>query len=443
MESNTPLQLKPGQRALAAIVFTDVVSFSALMQRDEVGTLRRLERDFATMRAMCAQHEGAVLKTTGDGLLLYFSSAVQAVACALALQRHFAEQKKTLPEGEALTHRLGIHLGDVFIGEQDVMGDGVNIAARIQSEAEPGGICISQTVYDVVKNKLTLHVTNLGPRELKNITQSIPIYRLLLEAQTLESGHRIDPPAPEPATAAPPPAPAKPTSWKKQVALAVGLAVLGVIITKLASRAIHAQKRDEAQIAAAQTAIGAMLEEEPPAEPGKPGLPRQRIGRVLAEWRAELLRDRVRAYEEMNFPALANRLNDSRATTGVDPADLLIRRSSLARMAAMRNWMLAALAAYSKERPLAVRELTGTAPKEIRVYAGPDRRIYTLEGGAVRQRDLSTLKPALVGAVLVAVLRDTRTPPPRDVVQGVAAFAQFYGLPEVLENLRAPKPRAR
>ena len=189
MESNTPLQLKPGQRALAAIVFTDVVSFSALMQRDEVGTLRRLERDFATMRAMCAQHEGAVLKTTGDGLLLYFNSAVQAVACALALQRHFAEQKKALPDGEALTHRLGIHLGDVFIGEQDVMGDGVNIAARIQSEAEPGGICISQTVYDVVKNKLTLHVTNLGPRELKNISQSIPIYRLLLEARAPPALH--------------------------------------------------------------------------------------------------------------------------------------------------------------------------------------------------------------------------------------------------------------
>ena len=166
----------------------------------------------------------------------------------------------------------------------------------------------------------------------------------------------------------PPPAPPKPASWKKQVALAVGLAVLGVIITKLASRAIDLQKRDEAQIAAAHSAIAAMLEEEPPASPGKPALPRQRIGRALAEWRAELLRDRVRAYEEMNFPELANRLNDSRATAGMDPADVLIRRSSLARMQAMRTWMLAALATYSKERPLAVRELTGTAPKEIRVH---------------------------------------------------------------------------
>ena len=443
MESNTPLQLKPGQRALAAIVFTDVVSFSALMQRDEVGTLRRLERDFATMREMSAQHEGAVLKTTGDGLLLYFNSAVQAVACALALQRHFAEQKKILPDGEALTHRIGIHLGDVFIGEQDIMGDGVNIAARIQSEAEPGGICISQTVYDVVKNKLTLHATNLGARELKNISQSIPIYRLLLEAQQLESGHRIDPPVPEPSTAAPPPASPKPPSWRKQVVLAVGLAVLGVIVTKLASRAIRQQKQEEAKASAAQSAVSAMIEEEPAAEAGRPALPRQRIGTALAEWRAQLQRDRSRPYQDFNFTELAATLNDPRQTAGLDQTDLLIRRTSAARLQAMRAWMLGALAGYTQDRPLAVRELTGTAPKEIRVYAGPDRRIYTLEGGAVRQRDLATLKPALVGAVLVAVLRDTRTPPTRDVVQGVVAFAQLYGLPEVLENLRGQKPRAR
>lgn len=443
METNTPLQLKPGQRALAAIVFTDVVSFSALMQRDEVGTLQRLDRDFATMRAMCAQHEGAVLKTTGDGLLLYFNSAVQAVACALALQRHFAETQKALPKGDALTHRIGIHLGDVFVGEQDIMGDGVNIAARIQSEAEPGGICISQTVYDVVKNKLTLHATNLGPRELKNISQSIPIYRLLLEAQEMEAGHRIDPPKPEPATAAPPAAPAQPASWKKQIAWAVGLALLGVIVTKLATRALRQQKHEEERAATAQSTVSAMLDEEPAAEPGKPALPRQRLGAALAQWREQLVRDRSRAFGEYHFPELAAMLNDPRQTAGVAQTDLLIRRTSVARMQTMKTWMLGALAAYTQERPLAVRELTGTAPKEIRVYAGPDRRVYTIEGGAVRQRDLATLKPALVGAVLVAVLRDTRTPPPREAVQGVMAFAQLYGLPEVLENLRVQKPRAR
>src|SRR6478736_2831354 len=196
-----PKSSGPGQRSLAAIVFTDTVSFSARMQADEVTTLRLLERDFEAIREICKQHNGSVLKTTGDGLLLYFSSAVQAVAGALAMQRAFAEKARTQPAEECLTHRVGIHLGDIFVNDQDVMGDGVNIAARLQAEAEPGGICISQTVYDVVRNKLELHVTRLGARELKNISQSIPIYKLLLEAQAMK---HIEPePEPEEPAATP------------------------------------------------------------------------------------------------------------------------------------------------------------------------------------------------------------------------------------------------
>src|ERR1019366_8950737 len=182
----------PGQRTLAAIVFTDVVSFSARMHSDEVGTLRLLQRDFAEMRRLCADFEGQVLKTTGDGLLLTFTSAVQAVACALAMQRQFAAEAKGQPsQGGALQHRIGIHLGDVLVQDQDVMGDGVNIASRLQAEAEPGGICISQTVYDVVKNKLEMNVVSLGARELKNITHAMPVYQLLLDAQAMDaSGKR-------------------------------------------------------------------------------------------------------------------------------------------------------------------------------------------------------------------------------------------------------------
>ncbi len=177
----------PSQRTLAAIVFTDVVSFSARMHTDEVGTLKLLQRDFAEMRRLCAEHEGEVLKTTGDGLLLTFTSAVQAVACALAMQRQFAAEAKDPTAGTLLQHRIGIHLGDVLVQDKDVMGDGVNIASRIQSEAEPGGICISQTVYDVVKNKLQMQVVSLGARDLKNIAQAMPVYRLLLEAQAIGS----------------------------------------------------------------------------------------------------------------------------------------------------------------------------------------------------------------------------------------------------------------
>lgn len=170
------------RRTLAAIVFTDIANASRLMGDNEEHTLTLVARDLDILGGLCRKHSGRVLKNTGDGLLMYFSSAVQAVACALEVQGAMGAQAKTLPPADVLMHRIGIHLGDVFVSENDVMGDGVNIAARLQSEAEPGGICISETVYDVVKNRLALKATYLGPRELKNIKDAVPVYQILLEA---------------------------------------------------------------------------------------------------------------------------------------------------------------------------------------------------------------------------------------------------------------------
>jgi class 3 adenylate cyclase len=171
------------RRTLAAIVFTDVVDFSAMMQANEDQTMRLVKRDLDLFGSLCTKHHGRVLKGTGDGLLMYFDSAVQAVACALEAQEAARNHARTLPREQVLQHRIGIHLGDVFVTETDVMGDGVNIAARLQTQAEPGGVCISQTVYDVVKNRLAVQATFLGARELKNIREAIPVYQILLEAQ--------------------------------------------------------------------------------------------------------------------------------------------------------------------------------------------------------------------------------------------------------------------
>src|ERR1043166_736194 len=172
-----------GQRRLAAIVFTDVVGFSARIQENETETLRLVERDTQLIQGICESFHGRTLKSTGDGLLMFFDSAVDAVAAALKIQEELAQSKATASPHESLEHRIGIHLGDVFIREDDVMGDGVNIAARLQKEAEPGGICISQTVYEVVKNKLSLQVISLGPRDLKNIREAVPAYQIILDAQ--------------------------------------------------------------------------------------------------------------------------------------------------------------------------------------------------------------------------------------------------------------------
>ncbi len=422
----------PGQRSLAAIVFTDVVSFSARMQADEEVTLRLLQRDFSAMREICTEHQGSVLKTTGDGLLLYFSSAVQAVACALAMQRLFAEQAKSRPATETLTHRLGIHLGDVFVNDQDVMGDGVNIAARLQAEAEPGGICISQTVYDVVKNKLALHVTRLGPRELKNISQAIPIYRLLLEAQAMGS---IEPdPSPE-ELASSATASARAFTRTQKLTGGAGLAVLLGLLIFLVVRANHQKREAEALAEATQARINSLL-----AEDAADTINREKTAKALAEWREELRDRRSRAQEEYNFAELARNARDSKTGAVNNPA-AQIRLQMVERMQALFGWMTTAMQRYSREKPLVVHELTGTAPKEIKIFVGADRRLYYAEGGATRQQNWADLRPPVMGAIIAGVLLDAQPFPPREVVLGAQAFANFYALPELGEALRKGRPK--
>ena len=196
MEGRMLLADLRGQRTLAAIVFTDGVSFSARMAEAEEHTLNLIRRDFQLMTELCEQFEGQVIKTTGDGLLLYFTSGVQAVACAQEIQKTLAEAAAQKFPQDVLDHRIGIHLGDVFFSGTDVMGDGVNIAARLQAEAEPRGICISQTVYDVVKHRLTLTATYLGLRELKNIQAAVPVYQILPSQSEWSTGAiAVQPPA--------------------------------------------------------------------------------------------------------------------------------------------------------------------------------------------------------------------------------------------------------
>jgi adenylate cyclase len=167
------------ERRLAAIVAADVVGYSRLMGIDEEGTLEALK----TLRAdvidpLVAQHGGHLVKTTGDGLLLEFPSVLQAVACSVAFQRKLAERIAGATDGLRIQFRIGINLGDVIIDEGDVFGDGVNIAARLEQLATPGGICISDDVYRHVAGKLDVQMTDAGRKRLKNIAQPIKVYRI-------------------------------------------------------------------------------------------------------------------------------------------------------------------------------------------------------------------------------------------------------------------------
>ena len=173
MEGAQP-SLQNQQRVLAAIVVTDAVGFSAQMSADEERALAIINRDLKQIAGLCNVFKGQVLKSTGDGLLMCFFSAAQAVACALNIQKKLRGDSKR----DSFDHRIGIHLGDVYINDSDVMGNGVNIAARLESFAAPGEICVSQVVYDVVKSRLDLDATFLGPLNLKNIQESVPAYQL-------------------------------------------------------------------------------------------------------------------------------------------------------------------------------------------------------------------------------------------------------------------------
>ena len=185
-----PFNLR-GESALAAIVFTDVESFTTKMAADENHTLTLIQRDFELMSRLCQRLEGQVLKTLGDGLLMYFVSAEKAVLCAIEIQIAFAAAAAQLPERDILRHRIGIYLGDVIFSGSDVMGNGVNVAARLQGEATPGGICISQTVYDVVKSRLRVPVTYMGLRKLRGIQEPMPVYQIIPPRPLIGTERRV------------------------------------------------------------------------------------------------------------------------------------------------------------------------------------------------------------------------------------------------------------
>lgn len=167
-------------RQLAAIMLTDIVGYTALTQTDEALTLALLGEHAALVRPMFSEHGGREVKSTGDGFLVEFPSALQAVRCAVEIQRVLHDRNSAVPLNRAIHVRIGIHLGDVVHRGGDIFGDGVNITARIEPLAEPGGICLSRQIYDQVWNKIDLRMASLGKKDLKNVKVQIEIYEMLL-----------------------------------------------------------------------------------------------------------------------------------------------------------------------------------------------------------------------------------------------------------------------
>ncbi|GAF72765.1 unnamed protein product, partial [marine sediment metagenome] len=163
--------MKEGKRKLAAIMFTDIVGYTALMAKDERKALSILKKNRDLHKSLIERFNGEYLKEMGDGTLCSFDSAVDAVNCSLEIQNSLKDE----PE---LTLRIGIHIGDVLFSEGDVFGDGVNVASRIEPLAEPGGVTVSDRVYDDIRNKPYIEAVFLGEKEFKNVDRPIKVYAL-------------------------------------------------------------------------------------------------------------------------------------------------------------------------------------------------------------------------------------------------------------------------
>lgn len=211
-------------RRLTCILAADAVGYSKAMSRDEEGTIQILEGHRAVIDSIIASHGGRIISTAGDSVLAEFTSAVGAVRCATEMQEALKTRNEKLPEDRRMLFRVGVNLGDVVVKGQDLLGDGVNVASRLESIAEPGGICIASSVYDQITGKLDLGFVDMGDQQLKNITRPIRAYQV--------GGAR---PVIATLASSPPPIsvamPAATTSWTVPIVAAVaGVVVIGLVI---------------------------------------------------------------------------------------------------------------------------------------------------------------------------------------------------------------------
>ena len=178
MPSEPAAATEPVERRLATILVADVYGYSRMMGENEERTLHILRGHRSVFDEMLKAHRGRIFNTAGDAILAEFPSAVEAVRCATEVQAALRTRNEHLPENERMWLRIGINLGDVVVQGGDLLGDGVNVAARIQTVADPGGVCISGSVYDQIQNKLTLAITKLGERTFKNIAQPVRTFAI-------------------------------------------------------------------------------------------------------------------------------------------------------------------------------------------------------------------------------------------------------------------------
>lgn len=210
------------KRRLTCILAADAVGYSKQMGQDEEGTIHVLQAHRAVIDGIIAFHRGRIVSTAGDSVLAEFSSAVEAVRCAVEIQDALKTRNDSLPDHRKMLFRVGVNLGDVVVNNDDLLGDGVNVAARLESMAEPGGICIASSVYDQITGKLDLGFQDIGQQSLKNISRPIHVYRVSGTVPLIRTASQQAQPPLSAVPAAVPSSPSRgPNSWALGVAAIV------------------------------------------------------------------------------------------------------------------------------------------------------------------------------------------------------------------------------
>jgi len=233
------------KRRLAAIMFSDIVGYSKLMGADESHAMKILAAHNRVVGAAIGEHGGVVIKQMGDGVLAEFGSAVDSVSCAVDIQKRVREHNGSADVNMRFEVRIGVHLGDVLVVGNDIIGDGVNVASRIEPMAPPGGVCISQDVYNQVHNKMELAAVSLGPQQFKNIERQIEIYKVLAEAVEQQGGGAVASTATRGTS----------TGWHKQRWVKVIGIALGTLLTLMVIGGIREASRKAIETRNVETAI--------------------------------------------------------------------------------------------------------------------------------------------------------------------------------------------
>lgn len=271
---------EPFERRLATILMADIVGYSRMMEANEERTLRVFRGHREIFDAMLVQHRGRMFNTAGDAVLAEFPSAVDAVRCATEIQSALRTRNDHLSPDERMQFRIGVNLGDVIVQGTDLLGDGVNVAARIQTAAEPGGVCVSGSVYDQIRNKLSLEFHSMGERTFKNITQPVRVFSIGEDA-----GEAAQAPATQ---ASPSTRPAAPAAARSRPVVAIAAVVTALAIAAAAGWWYVQDRETKAAEAARAAEATKAAEALAAAEAARRRAEEQAASRIASEREARL-----------------------------------------------------------------------------------------------------------------------------------------------------------